>query len=186
MDEDLAARIANFLESCSSLLDHTVWMVKHHGTEEAFQAHRDAVARVRNALGSELLSPIYEQYPHLDPSSPAFRDGGLTKPPEDPVTDKVVAGHMARLLQQSSGMLVHLVWLAKHYYPEEKFQTYTRAVGRVMGELGFELLYGIYDKYPDLEPVLPPDWKSRGKQTAAAANPSGEAPSKPEEPKGDS
>jgi hypothetical protein len=72
MDKELAQVLACTLQGCSGLLNHTVWLVKRHGTEEEFLKHRKAVARVMSELGINILYPIYEEYPDLDPSSPTF------------------------------------------------------------------------------------------------------------------
>ncbi len=82
MDKELAQVLACALQGCSGLLNHTVWLVKHHGTEEDFLKHRKAVARVMSELGIHILYPIYEEYPDLDPSSPTFSGERLVQSPE--------------------------------------------------------------------------------------------------------
>lgn len=99
--------------------------------------------------------------------------------------DKNLARQMAFLLRQSSDLLVHLLWLVEQHGTEEEYLQHQKAVAHVLTELGAALLYPIYHQYPDLEPVLPPDWKSEEKQTSTAPNLSDEAPSVPEDPKGD-
>jgi hypothetical protein len=84
MDKELAQVLACILQGCSGLLNHTVWLMKCHGTEEEFLEHRKAVARVMAELGINLLYPIYDEYPDLDPSSPTFSGERLGQSPEKP------------------------------------------------------------------------------------------------------
>ena len=68
-EKEIAQQCASIFQHCSGLLDHIVWLVKHHGTEAEFLRHRTAVAEVLADLRTKLLIPIYVKYPDLDPSA---------------------------------------------------------------------------------------------------------------------
>lgn len=70
--------------------------------------------------------------------------------------DKELARQMAFILQQSSGLLVHMLWLVERHGTEAEYLEHRKAVAHVLAELGINLLYPIYREYPDLEPALPP------------------------------
>jgi hypothetical protein len=48
--------------------------MEQHGTDAQLQEHRKAVAQVLTELGTELLYPIYQEYPDLEPPSPTPTD----------------------------------------------------------------------------------------------------------------
>lgn len=70
VDKELAQQVSYILRDCYGLLDHTVWLVKRHGSEEELPKYRRAVAIVFAELLEQLLDPIYMEYPDLDPNSP--------------------------------------------------------------------------------------------------------------------
>ena len=70
MKKELAQHLAYVLRHCSGLLDHTVWLMKCHGTEAEFLQHRKAVGHVLAELGIQLLYPIWREYPDLEPALP--------------------------------------------------------------------------------------------------------------------
>jgi hypothetical protein len=80
-NKELAAGMACVLHYCSSLINHTVWLMDNHGTEAESQRHRQAVARVMAELETQILRPIYNEYPNLDPSSPTFDLDSLAESP---------------------------------------------------------------------------------------------------------
>lgn len=69
--------------------------------------------------------------------------------------NKELARQLAYLYQQSSGLLVHTIWLMEQHGTETQLQEHRKAVAQVLAELGAELLYPIYHEYPDLEPPSP-------------------------------
>ncbi|MBK9258332.1 MAG: hypothetical protein IPM54_00675 [Polyangiaceae bacterium] len=66
--------------------------------------------------------------------------------------NKELARQLAYLYQQSSGLLVHTIWLMEQHGTEAQLQEHRKAVAQVLSELGAELLYPIYREFPDLEP----------------------------------
>ena len=74
MNKELARQLAYIYQQSSGLLVHTIWLMEHHGTEAQLQEQRMAVARVLTELGTELLYPIYQEYPDLEPPSPTPSD----------------------------------------------------------------------------------------------------------------
>ena len=70
LEKEIAQQCASIFQACSGLLDHIVWLMKHHGTEAEYLRHRKAVAEVLAELRTKLLIPIYVKYPNLDPSLP--------------------------------------------------------------------------------------------------------------------
>ena len=81
MNKELAQVLACTLQGCSGLLNHTVWLMKQHGTETEFLKYRKAVARVMAELGDQLLYPIWMEYPDLDPTSDTFSGDRLVPSP---------------------------------------------------------------------------------------------------------
>jgi hypothetical protein len=70
--------------------------------------------------------------------------------------DKELARQLAYLYQQSSGLLVHTIWLLERHGTKEQAEEQRRSVAQALTTIGVELLYPIYHKYPDLEPPAPP------------------------------
>jgi hypothetical protein len=60
-------------------------MDSHSKDAEAALEHRKAVVRVMAELGTQLLYPIYDTYPDLDPSSPTFTGDRLAQSPIKPL-----------------------------------------------------------------------------------------------------
>ena len=86
MNKELARQLAYIYQQASGLLVHTIWLMEHHGTEAQLQEQRKSVAKVLTELGSELLYPIYQEYPDLEPPPPAPSDdheGESGEKPED-------------------------------------------------------------------------------------------------------
>ena len=75
----------------------------------------------------------------------------------DLLMNKELARQLAYIYQQSSGLLVHTIWMMEHHGTDEQLQTQRKAVAQVLTTLGAELLYPIYHEYPDLEPPAPAD-----------------------------
>lgn len=86
MNKELARQLAYIYQQSSGLLVHTIWLMEHHGTEAQLQEHRKAVAQVLTELGTQLLYPIYHEYPDLEPPSLTPSDdheGGSGEKPEE-------------------------------------------------------------------------------------------------------
>jgi hypothetical protein len=163
MEKELAQHLAYILQHCSGLLDHTVWLMKRHGTEAEFLQHRDAVAQVLAELGIQLLYPIWREYPDLEPALPPSsgdqEEPSSEKSPQeenqlgkDVLMGKEIAQQFASIFQHCSGLLDHIVWLMKHHGAEAEFLRHRRAVAEVLTELRAKLLFPIYAEYPDLDP----------------------------------
>ncbi len=75
MEKELAQELDYILQCCSGLLDHTVWLMKRHGTEEEFLRHRMAVAEVLADVLIKLQAPIYKEYPELDTTASTSSGG---------------------------------------------------------------------------------------------------------------
>ena len=86
MDKELAQVMVCIFQNCSSLLNHTIWLMDSHSKDAgAALEHREAVVRVMAELGTQLLYPIYDKYPDLDPSSPTFIGDRLAQSPVKPL-----------------------------------------------------------------------------------------------------
>lgn len=70
MDKDLARQLAYIYQQSSGLLVHTIWLMERHGTKEQAEEQRKSVAQALTTIGVELLYPIYDKYPDLEPPSP--------------------------------------------------------------------------------------------------------------------
>jgi hypothetical protein len=67
MDKLLATRIARALLECSGTVDTSVAWVKAECSEDDLQRYRKAAGRVMGAIYFEILEPIFEEYPDLQP-----------------------------------------------------------------------------------------------------------------------
>jgi hypothetical protein len=59
--------VSDVLLMCGNLLNHSVWLVKNHDSEEEYLKYRRRVAYVFGELLSELVIPIHIEHPELDP-----------------------------------------------------------------------------------------------------------------------
>lgn len=89
MNKELAEQVLCLLQDCGGLLSHTVWLMKHHASEEEHLRYRKRVAYVYGELLSELVAPITIEHPDLDPfpSKPKGEQPGQS-PEETPKGEK--------------------------------------------------------------------------------------------------
>lgn len=178
MKRDLAEELMYTLRRCVGLLEHAAWLTRQHGTEEEFLNCKEAVAQVLAGLRTQILCPIFAEYPELDLSSPAYSmepggaypggallgeryhpgSGGARGDRKDAGIDKELAAHLNYFFVHCS----HLVILALRVLElqglgeeDEEFVRHKEAVGYVLAEMGFQFFYDLGNKYPDIDPLSP-------------------------------
>jgi hypothetical protein len=168
MKKELAQQVEHLLRFCGGLLNQTVWLTRHHASEQEHLKYRNAAAYVFGELLCELVAPIYKEHPELDPfpSKPKGEQQGqaskensqVENPPDVPDPGdprKELAEAIACVFQECSSLINHTVWLMNNHGTEEESQRHRQAVARVMAELEAQILHPIYKEYPNLDPSSP-------------------------------
>ena len=68
--------------------------------------------------------------------------------------DLALAAHVAERIRRCADSLSTSVTWVKPHLTDDKFNAYTHQVGSAVGEMGFALLFPIYEHYPQLNPDL--------------------------------
>lgn len=69
MDKDLAKRMTEDLLSCSGELDRSVSALQNEVDKNFFHDYRRKVGELMGLFYIEVLRPIYDEYPELEPKS---------------------------------------------------------------------------------------------------------------------
>jgi hypothetical protein len=87
--------------------------------------------------------------------------------------EKSVAEKVLALMLEYSGKLDASVQLVKDTCTEQEFRHYRRAIGKIMGEMGVEIMWPIFKEHPELEPE---EFKPKNNTAAPAATSKNTAP----------
>jgi len=68
------------------------------------------------------------------------------------IRDAAVAQQISEMMIEISGRLDRSITTVKDRCSSEEFETYRRAVGRIMGEMLLQVLNPLYAEHPSLKP----------------------------------
>jgi hypothetical protein len=67
MDKRAAKRVSEFVLKASGELDESVAFVRDNCSESEFLAYRESIGKVMHDLWVNVLKPIYNEHPDLEP-----------------------------------------------------------------------------------------------------------------------
>lgn len=68
------------------------------------------------------------------------------------LSNKDTAAEVEKMMRQCSETLNESIWRVMETCPDDEFQAYRQAVGRIMGWIYLDVRRPIHHQYPDLEP----------------------------------
>lgn len=66
--------------------------------------------------------------------------------------DKQISAELVALMRECSDKLNVSVQKVKDTCTEEEFLEYRKTIGKIMGDMYFDVMRPIFEEYPDLEP----------------------------------
>lgn len=68
MNSELAAQLSVSMLDISTRLNRSLQQVLDEGNESDFLRYRDAVSKIMATIASDVLNPLYKEYPEVKPS----------------------------------------------------------------------------------------------------------------------
>lgn len=84
MKKDVAKSIVELVFDYGGKLNDSMLLVRESATEDEFSAYRRAVGGVLASTFTNILDPIFAEYPDLRPNRLNLEDGDIEDPTETP------------------------------------------------------------------------------------------------------